>query len=530
MGKREHQVPIGWVHRSGKQEKLLLPLSTIQAHCLVLGSTGWGKSGFLNSIILGLLAQNQGHGITLVDAKGETAAELLDHFLPAMAESHPHLMPEKIAVISPFSTYGVKLGMFSPIPGLTHEVQAFIITKLIGSLVDGFGTRMTSLLSSLVRCVLAAEGTILDVHRCLVDENHSRHLACRIQDPELVHYLLDVYSREPSSSKEAVRARVEWLLLLPGIRAMLASRESISGSDLLEAPLAVVDLGGAPQGQVAVARFVGALVFQLITAAVFDRPVHDHTPHRWLVADEWQELVKFAADDVERLLSLARFKRVGVWLCNQDLAQVAGVSTSLAKSLITNVSLQLCFRPNPADIKHLVPLLDITGRHRNPQAPDQLMSKADELKATLEALARLPVRHALMANRVSGQAAVIKTLTVPYREAHERAARLPPDFKDRFRKGRFGIPMDQLIQVSREQSAQQNQKASRKPLAPLRALPGVEAQQGSTEVVEQAPFAPEAPVSTAGQGEPVTPIEPVLTSPKPKRRSNRSTRTKLVLP
>ena len=499
------QIPVGWVYRPGGQEKLSLPLSTVQKHCLVTGSTGWGKSGFLLSIMLWLLTKHRYAGLTLIDAKGETAGELLDHFLPAMFESHPHLRPEKVVVVAPFGKYGVPLGLFHPIPGLTHEVQAFIITKLIGSLVEGFGTRMTAMTSSLVRCVLAAEGIILDVHRCLVDDSFRLHLASRIQDRELVNYLVCTFEKEPSSTKEAVRARIEWLLLLPSIRAMLASRESVSGEDILEAPLAVVDLGGAPQGQVAVARFVGALIFQLVTAAVFNRSVSEYTPHRWLVADEWQELVKFAAEDVERLLSLARFKRVAVWLANQDLAQVATVSPSLAKSLLTNVALQVACRPDPGDIKHLVPLLPITGCRRDPQRPDRLLSRPDELKATLDALSKLPVRHALLADRVAGRAEVVRTLSVPYAEAHSRAAKAPTAVKERFRQGRFGIPMDELIRSCREPEPEVVVRPAPRPRPALQPPPEV-----------SVPSAPGEPLEPPGASPAAMEVEPVVSSkPEP---------------
>ena len=440
-------LPVGWLLENGHEVRMELLMSILQKHTLITGTSGWGKTGFLLSIIVGLLLRPRCPGIVLIDPKGEAAEELRDRFLPALAaEGKVAIRPEQIVSIQPFGKYGVPLNPLCPIPGISTEVQANVCCNLLSTLVDGgFEARMTSILSWLLRVVIAAHGSLVDVQRLLVDEGYASVLAGRLQDEELRRYLLVILPSEPRTSIEALRSRLDWLLLLPAIRGMLAAPGCIRGSDLIEAPLVIIDLSGAPMGFQALTRFVGSLLFQLIVAAIFDRKVGPSTQPVLLVVDEWHQLAKILASDFEQVLSLARFKKIGLWLANQTLAQVSESSKVLAESLKTNIALHLAFRPNPADVRALSSLLPITGARIHPDYPDRLLTKSEEEKYLVNLLGSLPPRQALLANHVTGQADVIRTLDLPYEEARRRAEQLPEDILDRYVRGRLGVPVKDLI-------------------------------------------------------------------------------------
>lgn len=449
---KEQPFPVGWAVTSGEEQLLTLPLSTVLRNTLVTGCTGWGKSGALLSLILTALTKFRPVGVVLVDCKGETAAEFTEHFLPALAAEYPHLDPGRVAIVKPFGRgYGIPLNPLYPILGLDAPVQSHIVASLIADLADGnLGPRMKSMLSSLCQVGIVSKLTLLDILRLLREPGTAPAVAGRIPDEELRNYLTVVFPSEPQASKDALRARLEWLLLLPEMRAMLTAPTAVSGSDLLEAPLTVVDLGGdVPLGFLPLATFVGSYLTTILTTAVFSRKTPAH-PVMFII-DEWQVVIGKSAAELERMLSQARFRQVNLILANQTLGQIT--DTSLLRSLVTNISVHWAFRPGERDIEHVVPLLPVTGRCIDPERPDQFLSKEAERRRLLERLAKLPPRHALLSDLVGGRAEIVRTLSVPYAEAERRAAAVAPSLRDACRRGRFGVPFKELLQMSERRDA-----------------------------------------------------------------------------
>lgn len=449
---KEKNFPVGWAVTSGEEKLLTLPLSTVLRNTLITGCTGWGKSGALLSIMLSTLTKFRPVGVVLVDCKGETAAEFTEHFLPALVETYPNLDPSKIAIVKPFGRgYGIPLNPLCPINGLDAPVQAHIVATLIADLAEGnLGPRMKSLLSSLCQVGIVGRLTLLDLLAMLREPAQATAVAARLPDEELRNYLTVVFPTEPQASKDALRARLEWLLLLPEIRAMLCAPTAVSGSELLEAPLTVVDLGGdVPLGFLPLATFVGSYLTTVLTTAVFCRKIPAHPV--LFVIDEWQVVISKSAAELERMLSQSRYRLVTLTLANQTLGQVT--DPSLLRSLVTNVSVHWAFRPGERDIDHLVSLLPVTGRCIDPACPDQFLSKEAERRRLMERLAKLPPRHALLADLVGGKAEIVRTLNVPYAEAKRRAAAVPESLRDACRKGRYGVPFKELLSLSERQHA-----------------------------------------------------------------------------
>ena len=446
----DESLPVGWVYRRGRLKKIEKPRSTLTKHKLVTGSTFWGKSGYVLSLLLQLSRLSEIR-IVLVDLKGETAEVYRDHFLPVLAGRHQHIRPSRVVSIAPFGRYGVPLNPLHPIPDVPAEVQANLVCSLVGSLVDGgLGPRMTGILSWLARAGMADNGNLHDVLRMILDDNYRRSVGGRMRDPALREYLLHTFDSEPRNSLDSLRSRLEWILLLPSMRGMLCAKSCLRGSDLIESPFTIVDLGGAPQGFTPMARFIGSFIFSLVTAAVFSREVGPNTRQVILCVDEWQDLVRIAPDDFERLLAQARFRKVGVWLVNQAMSQIDQVSPALTRSLTTNIAQHVAFRPEASDITHLHNLLPVTGARMNPDRPEQRLTRDQERKLLLESYSRLPLRHALLGDRITSRAEVIRTLTIPYERAREQAAALPREAIEEYRKGRFGVPLEDLLRESGE--------------------------------------------------------------------------------
>lgn len=441
--KNNDAFPVGWALSSGEERLMTLPLSTVLRHQLITGSSGWGKSGAILSMVLQALTKFPSIGVVLTDGKGETAHELTEAFLPSLVAQCPRLDPAKFVIVKPFGRqYVVPLNPLVPIPGLDASVQAHIVTTLLAGLADGtVGPRMKSLLAKLCHAGILAGVTLLVLLSALHDEAEAARLASRVPDEELRHYLTEVLPREPRASKDALAARLEWLLLIPEVRAMLNAPTALSGADILEAPLSVIDLGGdIPMGFLPLVEVMASLIMTIVTMAIFSRKVPAHPV--LCIIDEWQVIAPKSGAELERTLAQARFRQVSLILANQTLGQIA--DTSLLRSLLTNISVHWAFRPTEKDVEHVLPLLPVTGRCLDPERPDQLLGKDAERKRLIERLSKLPPRQALLSDLVAGRADLIRTLAVPYAEAKRRSGDVPADVREACRQGRFGVPFGEL--------------------------------------------------------------------------------------
>lgn len=429
-----------------------VPLTTLLKHRMTLGATGAGKTGALISDTVQLLRDHPGIGVVVLDMKGEAVTELREHFLPALLPRLPHLDVRAIISVEPFGPYGIAFDPLHPIPGLAQEVQAHLVVRLIDGLVDGgLGPRMAGILTWLVRAAMQTRGTLLTVVRLLTDETFPTRLAQRVADPEVGHYLVATLPRESRASHEALRSRMEHLVLLPVVRAMLCSGSALPARAILAAPLALITLGGAPQGFLAVARFVGSLLFEVLAAGIMAREVGPETRPVVLAIDEWQQLVRgYSPEAFEDLLSLARFKKIALWLYNQSASQIGAVSQALLTSAITNVATRTLFQPQPGDdLRGIERLLPLTGARIDPMRPDRVLSPEAERRAVVQDLLALPPRHAIFVDRIAGHALPIRTPDLPYEAVRRCAEQIPADLHEQLRRGRYGVPVEELLRRSR---------------------------------------------------------------------------------
>ncbi len=436
MATDRNQITVGM---QGSGEPFRLPLSTVLRHALVTGSSGSGKTGFVLSIIPQLVARNV--NVVVADPKGDLAPELREHFLHATTD----LRPGVVTQVQAFGPVGVPLNPLARISGLEPEAQACAVALMVAELIDGgLGPRMMNILEKLALAFIEVGGTLADVARALDDDAFRVRIAGRVRSPELRRYLVDTFAgRESEQSKDALRARLDRLLLLPRVRAMLCADGCLSGDDILEGRVTVLDVGGAPPRMASVGRFMGALLYQLITSAVFSRDPAGKRPVV-VALDEFQETVKSCEDEVERMLTMARFKKVGCILITQSAAQIPA---KLLPVVRTNCIWTAAFRPEKADIVHLDPFLPTTGRRQDPDRPDRLLTEEQERKLLLRELGRLPERHALFADAITGTSRVIRSLTLPYEPIHALSERLTPDERAAWRRGRFGVPFADLARA-----------------------------------------------------------------------------------
>lgn len=428
--------------RTGTGKPLRFGSSEVLKHTLILGKSGSGKTMQAIAMALQILALSCAN-ITVLDLKGETCDVIRQLLLELDRRS---VLPRDILAFSFSRGAFLPLDPLVPIHGMEPAVQASIVVDLLSGLSDGFGPRMVNIARSLVAAVMAARGSLLDVRALLVDERVAPWLATRVADPELRQYLSLVFPNEPAASKDSLRARLDNLLALPAVRAMLCCGRSTPAAAFLSSPLALIDLGGAGMGSKAIATFIGSWIFTLLASAIYGRDSRTKPRHSWVLIDEWQRLAAHMADEIEDILATARSNRVSLTLCNQYAGQISAVSPALWEGVRTNVALEILFRPEPADLQHLGHVLPVTGRMVDPARPDRLLSAADEQRRLIRDLSNLRPREALVVSHLSGEpACVVQTPTLPLAAAQSAWNALSCDEQARWTFGASATPADTLI-------------------------------------------------------------------------------------
>jgi len=433
-------LPIG-VREDGSL--LRLPLSVALRHQLIVGPTGSGKTGAL--IGLALAAARACVRVVVVDPKGDLSGALRDVFLPVLAEQRLlELDPGEVVTMTAFKgDYATPLDPLVPIPDLDVGLQAHIVAKLLAAILRdaSFGIRMEAVTCALVELGIRRRLTLRDLRRALMDDDVRYGHAARLDLANLSAYFAagGAFDREPTSAKQAVRARLDALLRVPALVQCLCASSCVPPAALIESKFTICDFGDPPQGSLGTAGFLAGFVWQALVAAIFSRPTGVRGQATLLIVDEAPLVLEVGAEEAERVLSLARSRGIAIVLAAQFVGQIRAVSSVLLDSIRANVHRMACFRPSKDDLAEVSELLPVTGEAIDPSRPDRLLKPEEERRALEARLRKLPERHFLNVDFLRNSLEVLRTLDLPFDEAERRAAALPPQVRDAFARGRYGV-------------------------------------------------------------------------------------------
>jgi hypothetical protein len=412
-------------------------------HCV--GATGTGKSVWIVSVIAQLLAR--GIAVLVVDAKGDLCSMTADMLTDRLLSSPDRETAlSNIRVVDPFSSANlVAWNLCARDETVPMELQAYELgTLMMQSVQADTGIRQGRLLHNLLALIIDGHGTLIDAHRALVDPPFLAAFVSRASDERLRHYFLTEFSKEPKVTLSGVVARLDALLRLPSWRRMFDCDEGLDFQGLLAPGVTLIDIGGAPLGCRDLQSFAGRLLFLRLARAVMNRPVmsNDLLPVV-IVIDEVQEFLSpEVASEMERLLTLARSRKVALYLFHQQVAQLEKISSALPKIINTNASLKLLFRSSLEDARLFGHVLPATGRVLRPDyRPDQASSSrspyltlAEERQLLLEKIPRLPSRSFYFWYAEGRQARLLRSADVPL-AAWQQAAKNHTELRDRVLRG-----------------------------------------------------------------------------------------------
>jgi hypothetical protein len=315
--------PIGISTFAGDEQLLTLSPWDRLRGLYVVGPVGSGKTTLLENLIAGDLADPEGYGLTVVDAKGgnESLFERVLDIIPR----------ERIRDVVVYDVADVERAIgFNVLSGDNPVRITSEVTALLDKLFDfsSSSPRALDVLRSSILTLADAKMTLCEVSVLLEPgprgQRFRERVLARITNPELLafwRWYVGLSDRDKSEVAAPIQRRLRSLLLYPQLRLSLGQTSSgfdlddiLASGKILLVPLARGELGDE------LAQMVGSLVVMKLWGAIQRRKGSAKT-HFWFV-DEFQDVLKHASTTVGEIASQVRGYNVGLTLAHQHVTQL----------------------------------------------------------------------------------------------------------------------------------------------------------------------------------------------------------------
>ena len=450
----EELILIGTLADTGQPVRI--PLSRLgSSMAWVTGASGSGKSSLLMCVTLQWLSTFDRLVFVGADAKGEFHSELTTRFLPATLGAWKDDERERFfanyRVINPFDSQNLPpMNLLVPAEGVPQALQAREVATVVADALGGAGvaqfrSRMTAILGFVLRfCLHLRNASLLEAKSLMVNENYLNGLLRFCDNRELRDYFTYRYPRENKESVLAVVSRLDQLLELDDTKRSLCAKSCVDAHELLERGFTLLNVGSPPRGAEFLIKFWYAVYLRSLSRAIMSREVGGSALPAFCLLDEWQTGISIdIAEIYSKLLTQARYRKVGLWLANQLPAQL-GKFNELLPALKNSGGIQMAFRQSHEDARALSHILPTHKELRVPASPgapayDTRPARETEIREhLLREFSRLPQRAYWLYPRQFGMEAVLlKAPTVEF-DAARRAADATPHWLREACEGRVG--------------------------------------------------------------------------------------------
>jgi len=322
-------------------------------HCLSIGETGSGKS--IELLHVALQDTVKGHGLALFNPKGR----LIDRYLQRVPENrvddliyvNPVTQPiTGINVLEPYVTRK------SSLAEKTNQIELIVsnLIQLFKRRSDNWGDRFGRVLATLLRAGIEANieyqagYTLLDIKRCVTDNEELEDLIDDTGDPELRSQLVNIKDNLSSNQLEPVVRRLNDFTENKTVRHVISREDSdIDFREVInQNKVLLVDVRSGEVGQTVTELLTSILVTKLWAAAqhrYYQNP--DVEDPFYLFIDELQYF-PMEGSQFEEILSKAREYGLGCWLATQYLSQLP---REMRNAVQNNCRTKLVFDPSGSD-------------------------------------------------------------------------------------------------------------------------------------------------------------------------------------
>jgi len=420
---KDDEISLGWYYNLEKEKVSLVRIKEKDrlTHMYIVGSTGAGKSKFLEYLIRQDI--DKGNGFGIIDPHGDLVEDVKGYIAFSLPEKD---IEERILYIDPADEeYTVHFNPLEKIEGiLPASVSAELVEAFKKIWKDSWGARMEDLMRNSFIALIETERTLLDLPRFLTDEDFRLEILDKVSHPVARQYFIRFNNLSPKTRDEWIEStlnKVNAFLSDDRIREIFSfQKSSFSLREVMDSQkilLLKLDRGKLKEN----ADLFGSLFMAKIKMAAFSRsdiPKEGRIPF-YLYIDEFQN---FATDSFIETLSEARKYGLVLILAHQNLSQLPKY---LQESILANCGIQIYFRLSRRDAERLAKeAFETTGtRIKSYMITDEIIdydyySWQEEWEKYFQELQSLPNRYFYAKHKIEGGIVLLYTPDVlpPYDE------------------------------------------------------------------------------------------------------------------
>ena len=403
-----------------------LPLSDLNGHIHVIGTTGSGKSRFLASLILNLL--ERGRALTVIDPHGDLVRLIMAQ-LVARGRFEDERLFERLIFLD--IAAAERQGRFLPFNVLNQPLPAHNLAANVKeafhrawpSLSHGMAPMFDTLVQDGVKLLISNRQPLTRLYRLLSDAGYRHQLLQHERDQDIVHFFREQFDRLPPRDQltqaGSTLRRAHLLTFSPVLRQSLGQMDNqLNFRQIIDEGRSVLINLALPDADSR--RLLGCLLTVFAEQAALSRsdlPAEQRTPVHHLIIDEWSEFAAQSEVALSRMLSLTRKVGLFVVLAHQTWSQ----ASARMRGALQNVGLEVAFQLGRQDAEHAATILGKVDpravKHRvlDPDAAERghplFEPLAEQWESWIQALQELPPQHAFIRNS-TGQVRRIHTLPV----------------------------------------------------------------------------------------------------------------------
>ncbi len=395
-----------------------IPLAARHTHFYCIGTTGQGKSKFIESLLVeDILA---GRGCGLVDPHTDLARDTLANLLSRGYFTN-HTALEHVVYFDPTRTdYFIPFNILkSALPPYTIAQQIIEAFRRTWPRALEEAPRFTNIALAVLLVLIETGKSLVEMPLVLTNREYREQLLAQVHEPQVVEFFrtrFDQWGRETPTMIESVLNKVTAFTLNPHLRRCLGATENwLDFRQIMDSQkVLLVDLGNC-DGETR--RLVGSLVVTGMEMAALSRK--DRAEVRqpfYLFLDEFQDFCanEGAAKTLAQILSECRKFGLHLHLAHQTLGQVQ----QRIASALGNVGIKVVFAVDREDAEVMAKKLftvDTEAVKHEAQTETQhpvFSPMNEQWENVVAAIQALPPRTAFVKCR-GRPTAQIRTPTIP---------------------------------------------------------------------------------------------------------------------
>lgn len=335
--------------------KIYLPPEDRLRHLYVIGQTGTGKSGFLQSLAIQDI--KDGAGMCFIDPHGKDVLEILASVPPERMDDLIYFDPSRMDRV-----IGLNMLEFDP---RYPEQKTFVVNelfsmfqKLYGANPESMGPMFEQYFRNATQLVLedpASGSTLLDISRVMSDSLYRRMKLERAKNPVVVQFWTQIATKAGGESSlenivPYITSKIDPLTANDYMRPIIGQQQSsFNFRDIIDSKkILLVNLSKGRLGEIN-ANLIGMIIVGKLLMAALSRAdsIGSDLPPFYLYIDEFQNIT---TNSISSILSEARKYKLSLTVAHQFIAQL---DEKIRDAVFGNVGSMALFRVGSEDAQVL---------------------------------------------------------------------------------------------------------------------------------------------------------------------------------